>query len=118
MLVLPGGMPGASNLDAHKKLGMLIEEFAHAKKPLAAICAAPFVLGKRDILNGCRATCYPGFEHQLKGATYTASQVEQQGNIITAKGPGAAMDFAFAIVEFFCGEKKVHELKAGMMVVG
>lgn len=117
MLILPGGMPGAANLDNHERLGALIEDFANAKKPLAAICAAPFVLGKRGILNNCRATCYPGFEHLLEGAVYTASQVERQGNIITAKGPGAALDFAFAIVGFFCGEKKVDELRASMMVV-
>lgn len=116
MLLLPGGMPGASNLDAHAGLSQLILQYAAANKPLAAICAAPLVFGKRDLLKGIKATCYPGFEGFLKGADYTAALVEQDGNFITAKGPGAAMAFAFAIVEKFCGKELVHELKQGMMI--
>ncbi len=116
MLLLPGGMPGATNLDAHEGLGALIMAYAAAGKPLAAICAAPLVYGRRGLLNGKKATCYPGFEGYLEGAEYTAAPVEQDGNFITGKGPGAAMDFAFAIVEKFCGAEKVQELKQGMMV--
>ena len=116
MLLLPGGMPGATNLDAHQGLGGLIVKFAEAGKPLAAICAAPLVFGNRGLLAGKKATCYPGFEGYLKGAEYTAAPVETDDNIITGKGPGAAMDFAFAIVEKYCGIDKVNELKQGMMV--
>ena len=116
MLLLPGGMPGATNLDEHDGLGSLIQNFAAGGKDLAAICAAPLVLGKRGLLNGKRATCYPGFESYLEGAIYTAALVEQDGNFITGKGPGAAMDFAFAIVEKYVGAEKVKELKQGMMV--
>lgn len=116
MLLLPGGMPGASNLDAHNGLGELIMEHAGQGKPLAAICAAPLVLGKRGLLAGKKATCYPGFENFLEGAEYTAAPVEQDGTVITGKGPGAAMDFAFAVVKMLCGEETVRNLKQGMMI--
>ena len=116
MLLLPGGMPGATNLDEHKGLSTLIKAFDAEGKDLAAICAAPLVYGKRGLLNGKKATCYPGFESYLEGAIYTAAPVEQDGNFITGKGPGAAMDFAFAIVEKYVGIEKVKELKQGMMV--
>ena len=116
MILLPGGLPGATNLDAHEGLSGMILNFAKAEKPLAAICAAPLVFGYRGLLEGKKATCYPGFETYLKGAQYTAALVEKDGNFITGKGPGAAMEFAFAIVEKYCGIDKVNELKQGMMI--
>ena len=116
LLVLPGGMPGATHLDKCAELSEMIMQYAAQGKSLAAICAAPLVLGKRGLLKGKKATCYPGFEEFLEGAEYTAAPVECDGNFITGKGPGAAMDFAFAIVEKFCGAGKVQELKQGMMV--
>ena len=116
MILLPGGMPGATNLDAHEGLSKMILEFAKAKKDFAAICAAPLVLGNRDLLEGKKATCYPGFETYLQGAEYTAALVEKDDNFITGKGPGAAMEFAFAIVEKYCGAGMVSELKKGMMI--
>ena len=116
MLLLPGGLPGATNLDAHQGLSDMILAFASEGKALAAICAAPLVYGNRGLLQGKKATCYPGFESYLTGAEYTAALVETDGNFITAKGPGAAMDFAFAIVEKYCGIEKVNELKSGMMI--
>ena len=117
MILLPGGLPGATNLDAHEGLSQLILDFAKEEKPLAAICAAPLVFGNRGLLQGKKATCYPGFETYLKGAEYTAALVEKDGNFITGKGPGAAMEFAFAIVEKYCGIDKVNELKQGMMLL-
>ena len=116
MILLPGGLPGATNLDAHEGLSGMILNFAKAEKPLAAICAAPLVFGNRGLLEGKKATCYPGFETYLKGAQYTAALVEKDGNFITGKGPGAAMEFAFAIVEKYCGAGMVSELKKGMMI--
>ena len=116
MILLPGGLPGATNLDAHQGLSQMILDFAKEEKPLAAICAAPLVFGNRGLLEGKKATCYPGFETYLKGAQYTAALVEKDGNFITGKGPGAAMEFAFAIVEKYCGMNKVNELKQGMMI--
>ena len=107
MILLPGGLPGATNLDAHEGLSRMILDFAKEEKPLAAICAAPLVFGNRGLLQGKKATCYPGFETAL---------VEKDGNFITAKGPGAALEFAFAIVEKYCGAQMVHELKHGMMI--
>ena len=116
MILLPGGLPGATNLDAHQGLSQMILDFAKEEKPLAAICAAPLVFGNRGLLEGKKATCYPGFETYLKGAQYTAALVEKDGNFITGKGPGAAMEFAFAIVEKYYGMDKVNELKQGMMI--
>ena len=116
MLLLPGGLPGATNLDEHAGLSELILKFAEAGKPLAAICAAPLVFGNRGLLDGKKATCYPGFETYLQGAEYTANLVEVDGNFITGKGPGAALEFAFVIVEKYCGAGKVEELKQGMMI--
>ena len=116
MILLPGGLPGAINLDAHQGLSQMVLDFAKEEKPLAAICAAPLVFGNRGLLEGKKATCYPGFETYLKGAQYTAALVEKDGNFITGKGPGAAMEFAFAIVEKYCGMDKVNELKQGMMI--
>ena len=116
MILLPGGMPGATNLDAHEGLGQMILTFAEEGKPLAAICAAPLVFGNRGLLQGKKATCYPGFEVYLQGTEYTAALVEKDDNFITAKGPGAALEFAFAIVEKYCGCQMVNELKHGMMI--
>lgn len=116
MVVLPGGLPGATNLDAHAGLDKLIMSFAAAGKPLAAICAAPMVYGKRGLLKGKKATCYPGFEQYLEGAECTGAPVERDGNIITGKGPGAAMEFALAVVELLQGKEKVQELKEAMCV--
>ena len=116
MVVLPGGLPGAANLDAHEGLDKLIMAFAEADKPLSAICAGPMVYGKRGLLKGKKATCYPGFDKYLDGAHYTAALVEKDGNFITGKGPGAAMEFSFTIAEKYCGAENVKELKKTMMI--
>lgn len=117
MIVLPGGLPGAVNLDEHAGLDKLIMSFAAAGKPLAAICAAPLVYGKRGLLKGKKATCYPGFDKHLEGAEYTGNMVEVADNFILGKGPGAASDFGFAILEKFASSEKVREVKAGMLIV-
>ena len=116
MIVLPGGLPGATNLDAHAGLSRLILDFAAARKPLAAICAAPLVYGKRGLLRGLKATCYPGFDKYLDGAEYTGSMVEEAGNFILGKGPGAASEFGFAILRKYAGEEKMLEIKKGMLL--
>lgn len=115
MLVLPGGLPGAYNLDAHEGLSKAIVAHYEAGKPLAAICAAPLVFGKRGLLKGIKATCYPGFENQLEGAVYTAAGVEQDGLFITAKGPAAVFAFGYAIVAQLLGKEKAEEVKNGML---
>lgn len=115
-LVLPGGMPGAATLAKHEGLTSLIREFVKSEKTMAAICAAPMVLGKMGLLKGKTVTCYPGFEQYLEGANCTGQPVEVDGNIITGKGPGAAMDFALTIVEALVGKNKATELKEAMCV--
>ena len=116
MIVLPGCLPGATNLDAHAGLDKLIMSFAAAGKPLAAICAAPMVYGKRGLLKGKKATCYPGFDKYLEGAEYTGNMVEVVDNFILGKGPGAAPAFSFAILEKYAGAEKALEVKKGMLL--
>lgn len=116
LLLLPGGMPGAQTLSECEFLGKALQRQAEKGKPVAAICAAPMVLGKLGILKGKKATCYPGFEGFLEGAEYTAASVERDGLIITGKGPGVSLNFAFAVVDMLFGADKVAELKSAMMV--
>ena len=115
MIVLPGGLPGSTNLDACVPLKKAISAHYAAGKPLAAICAAPLVYGRSGILQGKKATCYPGVEGELKGATYTAAIVEQDGNIITGKGPAAAFEFGYTIVDYFKGAGASNVLRQGMI---
>ncbi len=115
LLVLPGGLPGATNLDACEPLRQGLLQQASASKPIAAICAAPLVLGHLGLLKGKRATCYPGFETELAGADYTASLVETDGNIVTGKGPGAAMAFGYALLELLGKKAEAAQLREGMM---
>ena len=97
-IILPGGMPGTTNLDESEALSSLLTFAAENALWLCAICAAPLILGKRGFLNGKRATCFPGFEEYLKGATL-GKGVCRDGKVITAAGPGVASEFAFAILE-------------------
>ncbi|GHU80651.1 thiazole biosynthesis protein ThiJ [Bacteroidia bacterium] len=115
LLVLPGGMPGASNLNAHQGLKNLLLQYAKEGKKLAAICAAPLVLGGLDLLQGKKATAYPGFESTLKGAEYVNAAVVKDGNIITGRGPGFAFDFGLAIVEELQGKAKADEVAGGLL---
>lgn len=115
MLFLPGGLPGATNLDAHEGLRRVILAHSQAGKALAAICAAPLVYGNLGLAQGKKMTCYPGFEKYLVGAEYTAALVERDGLMFTGKGPAAALALGYAIVEHFCGAKVAEGLKQGMM---
>lgn len=114
LLFLPGGLPGATNLEAHKPLGKLLTDKAAEGTAISAICAAPLVLGGLGLLQGRHATCYPGFEDTMQGAEYTAAMVTVDDNIFTACGPGAACELGFIFVEHFCGVEKADELRAGM----
>ena len=98
-MVLPGGMPGTINLGKSETVTKTAVYCAENGKITAAICAAPSVLGNLGILKGKNATCFPGFEKELEGATYTAAPVEIDGNVITGKGAGCAILFGKAIVE-------------------
>ena len=107
MLVLPGGLPGSTNLDACKPLTEAIKRHFETGGAIAAICAAPLVFGHLGLLQGRRATCYPGVEPELKGASYTAAIVEQDGNIITGKGPLPLL--SSAIPSSITSWAKVHQ---------
>ena len=115
LLFLPGGLPGATNLDACEPLREGLRCHFEAGRLIAAICAAPLVLGHLGLLQGRRATCYPGFETELHGAQYTASLVEQDGPFITGKGPGAAFALGYAIVERLVGQEVAGQLREGMI---
>lgn len=114
-LVLPGGMPGTKNLEACEKLMAQIDAFAAAGKYIAAICAAPSIFGHRGLLAGKKACSYPNFESHLEGAEVTAGPVSIDGNIITSRGMGTAIDFGLALVGLFCGQQKADELSAGIV---
>lgn len=115
MLVLPGGMPGTKNLEAHEGLMARVDDFYKNGKYIGAICAAPSILGHRGILEGKRACSYPSVESHLQGAEVTAGPVEISGNVITSRGMGTAIDFGLAIVSVLCGEEKAEELAKGIV---
>ncbi len=115
LLFLPGGMPGTLNLEAHEGLRALIAQQAGAGKKIAAICAAPSILGKMGLLKGKEAICYPGFESFLSGATISTEAVVKSGTVFTAKGPGVAIDFALKLVAELKGEEVASQVAAGMM---
>ena len=115
MIVLPGGMPGSTNLNSHEGLKSQILNFHNIGKALGAICAAPLVFGNLGILQDKKATCYPGFENQLLGANTTGNNVEQAGTIVTGKGAGVAIQFALKIVEMLKGKELADEL--GMKMI-
>lgn len=112
MFIIPGGTPKFAE---HTGLRNAVQQMADNNKPLAAICAAPMVFGIMGLLKGKKATCYPGFEKYLEGANHTGAFVEKDGNIITAKGPAAALPFAFAIVEELCGRPTATEIRTAML---
>ena len=99
MLVLPGGMPGTRNLEQVPLLMEQVKAFAAAGKNIAAICAAPSVFGHLGLLEGKNACCYPGFEEELTGANVMFHPCEADGNIITSRGMGCAIDFSLKIIE-------------------
>ena len=115
MLVFPGGLPGATNLAACHDLNERLRDHAYLGRPVAAICAAPLILGRLGLLDGKRATCYPGFEAELKGATCTGGLVEVDGQFITGKGPAAVFEFGYAIVECLKDKQTADALREGML---
>lgn len=103
-VILPGGIPGTPNLEA-SDLAMKLLNFAYKKEKLvASICAAPSIFGHKGILKGVKATCYPGFEKELKDAVVSEDYCVTDENVITAKGAGASFEFAFAIVNYILKE--------------
>ena len=115
MVFLPGGMPGTLNLGASEVVTDAIRSAAEDKKYIAAICAAPSILGKMGLLLGKEAICYPGFEAQLEGAEISDKRVVLDGNILTAAGMGAALDMGIEIVRIFCGDEKANALRSAVI---
>lgn len=114
ILFLPGGMPGTRNLAAHEGLCQALLKASQEGKRLAAICAAPSVLGGLGLLEGRKATCYPGFEEELKGAEYTRQGVVTDGNITTARGLGYALDLGLELLSFLTDREYAARIKASI----
>ena len=115
MIILPGGMPGSTNLDESKTVDAALRVAAKKGAFLAAICAAPLVLGKRGYLEGKNAVCYPGFEEYLKGATVSESEtVVKDGNVITAKGMGVAFEFGLELVRALKDDETAEKIKGSV----
>ncbi len=115
-IVLPGGMPGSNNLKEDPRVIALLRDFSGAGKITAALCAAPLVLGHAGVLRGKRATCYPGFEDQMTGATPLSDPVVRDGAVITGRGPGCAIPFALELVTALAGTDTAQSLKENMQV--
>jgi len=116
MLVLPGGMPGSTNLNAHEGLRQLLLDFNAKKGKIAAICAAPLVFGSLGLLKGKRATIYPGMDKMLGAdANYTGELVTTDGNITTGRGPAATFPFAYRLLEQLKGVNCAEEVSKGMV---
>jgi len=115
LLMLPGGLPGATNLNDHDGVRMALKEQAERGGYIAAICAAPLVLGSLGLLEGKRATCYPGFEKYMTGATYTEELFTIDGNIITGRGPAAALPYSYAILALLTNEQTAKSVADGMI---
>ncbi len=109
-IVLPGGMPGAENLNNCEAIQKAIDYCSEKGKIISAICAAPFILGRKGLLKGKNATCFPGFESELIGANVLSNGIVTDGNIITAKGAGVAWEFGAAIAEKVVGKEKSESI--------
>ena len=110
IVVLPGGVKGMENLRENKQVVKLIKTFDKEKKWIAAICAAPSILGELGILKNRNCICYPSFEDRLQGGKIVNEKVVQDEHIITSKGPGTSLDFAIKIIEALCGNEKAAEI--------
>lgn len=111
MIILPGGMPGTNHLDQSVLLNQIWGVATEKNRYIAAICAAPLILGKRGLLRGKNATCFPGFEQELQGAILSQEKMVIDGKIITAKGMGVSLSFGLALVSLLCGEQTAITIK-------
>ncbi len=117
-IVLPGGIPGTTNLGAHPVVTEQIKAFAAAGKLVCAICAAPSVLGANGILEGKKATCHPGWEDKLTGADVLEDEVVCDGNVITSRGMGTAIPFSLAIISRLADEETYKKVCVGIVYNG
>lgn len=117
MIVLPGGLPGATNLAADIRVQSLLQDFDKANKHIAAICAAPLALKSAGVLKN-HYTCYPSFENQIKHQGYNANiNVVCDANITTSKGPSTAIEFTLKLVEILCGEEMAQKLSKDLLLI-
>ena len=116
MLVLPGGMPGTRNLQKCEFLHQKMLDQFNSGKLVAAICAAPTVLGAWGMLADKKATCYPGMEDELYAKTYLNSPSVRDGNVITGKGAGAAFDFGLMLLEALTDKETADKIKNSMYI--
>lgn len=117
-IVLPGGLPGANHLDECTQLEEIIQRHHEAGKYLCAICAAPMVLGKRGLLQGKKASAYPGFQQHLTGAQYSNEGVSEDGQFITGRGPAYAFHFALSVLQAVTNKATAEEVAAGLLMNG
>lgn len=115
MIILPGGMPGTLNLEADENVQKAIDFCAENGKYIAAICAAPSILGRKGLLKGRKAACYNGFEDQLKGAEVVYDDVVPDGNFITSRGAGTALPFSFELVRLLISREKSETLRKSIL---
>lgn len=115
LMMIPGGMPGSELLCNNDAVRAAIWHQYDAGKLVSAICAGPMIFGSLGISDGRRMTCYPGFEHLLRGATYTGDLVTVDGNVVTGKGPGASFAYAFTLCEILFGKTTADALREGMI---
>lgn len=115
--IIPGGLPGATNLRDDSRVIDIIKEMNENDKLVGAICAGPIVLERAGIIKGKNLTSYPGFEEDLKDGNHLGENVVRDGNMITSRGPALAVDFAIEIVEYLLGEEKAEELKKDILYI-
>jgi 4-methyl-5(b-hydroxyethyl)-thiazole monophosphate biosynthesis len=115
-LVLPGGGPGSENLNKYEDLRKALLAASANNRLLAAICASPRVFGSLGLLNGKKATCYPGIEPELTGATLVDEPVVTDRNIITGRGPGLVFDFGLEIVRYLAGENVAADVAQALLL--
>ena len=115
MIVLPGGMPGTVNLEACEPLMEQVDTFYEKGKYVAAICAAPSILGHRGILKGKSACCFPGWESHLEGADVKTDTVAVDGHVITSRAMGTAIPFALAIIEQLVSKEAALQMKENIV---
>ena len=113
-VILPGGMPGTANLEKSKKVQAFIDYAFINRRLICAICAAPIILGHKGLLNGIEATCFPGYEKDLIGATISKKFICRDGLFITAKGMGASIEFGLKIAEEFIGENTAAKIRESL----
>ncbi len=110
-IILPGGMPGTKKLGDSERVTKALNHMNEEGKIVAAICAAPSVLGACGILEGRKATCYPGFEDQLTGADFVDEMAVVDGNVVTSRGLGTSMEFGFTLLQQLVSKEKAEEIR-------